>query len=67
MGNGKKIGDFTGAEVAELAKLAEPDFPFLAYVGGLIADVGLDWATAATVTLARLSQWEGDQPDAPAH
>ena len=58
MGNRKKIGDFTGAEVAELACLAEPDFHVLADIAKLMADDGLDWATAVCVTLAKLAECE---------
>jgi hypothetical protein len=46
MGNGKKIGDFTGADVAELAWLAEPDIPILSIISDSMHRDRLDWATA---------------------
>jgi hypothetical protein len=55
MGNGKRLGDFTGSDVAELAWLAEPDIPILSTIADLMHRDRLDWATAVALTLARLT------------
>ncbi len=54
MGNGKKLGDFTGTDVGELAWLAEPDVPVLSAIADLMLRDGLDWATAVCLTLTQL-------------
>lgn len=60
---GKKIGDLTGKDVAELTYLIEPDFHVLTDIAKLMVDDELDWATAVCVTLAKLAQWESRPTD----